>query len=101
MVSGSSMRYPQHQTIFRAAVLYARVLSKDQERKGFSIPAQFDLLRFEPGPIEHRLGRRLRRDVLGAVNPAELGGNGHVRNHGSHGEPALHTSAGSGAGGST
>ena len=29
----------------RAAVLYARVSSKDQEREGFSIPAQLDLLR--------------------------------------------------------
>src|SRR6516225_3011629 len=28
-----------------AAVLYARVSSKDQEREGFSIPAQLDLLR--------------------------------------------------------
>src|SRR5262245_21550334 len=28
------------------AVLYARVSSKDQEREGFSIPAQLDLLRF-------------------------------------------------------
>jgi predicted site-specific integrase-resolvase len=27
------------------AVLYARVSSKDQEREGFSIPAQFELLR--------------------------------------------------------
>ena len=31
--------------MFRAAVLYARVSSKDQEREGFSIPAQLDLLR--------------------------------------------------------
>jgi site-specific DNA recombinase len=29
----------------RTAVLYARVSSKDQEREGFSIPAQLDLLR--------------------------------------------------------
>jgi len=29
----------------RFAVLYARVSSKDQEREGFSIPAQLDLLR--------------------------------------------------------
>src|SRR3954471_5329729 len=29
----------------RSAVLYARVSSKDQEREGFSIPAQLDLLR--------------------------------------------------------
>ena len=29
----------------RAAVVYARVSSKDQEREGFSIPAQLDLLR--------------------------------------------------------
>src|SRR5436190_20534027 len=29
----------------RAAVLYARVSSKDQEREGFSIPAQQKLLR--------------------------------------------------------
>jgi hypothetical protein len=29
----------------RRAVLYARVSSKDQEREGFSIPAQLDLLR--------------------------------------------------------
>jgi hypothetical protein len=59
MVSGSSMRYPQHQTMFRAAVLYARVLSKDQERKGFSIPAQLDLLRFEPGPVDGVIITRL------------------------------------------
>src|SRR3954453_23689162 len=29
----------------RAAIVYARVSSKDQEREGFSIPAQLDLLR--------------------------------------------------------
>src|SRR3982751_1008229 len=29
----------------RTAVVYARVSSKDQEREGFSIPAQLDLLR--------------------------------------------------------
>jgi len=29
----------------RAAVVYARVSSQDQEREGFSIPAQLDLLR--------------------------------------------------------
>ncbi len=28
-----------------AALVYARVSSKDQEREGFSIPAQLDLLR--------------------------------------------------------
>ncbi len=28
----------------RVAVVYARVSSKDQEREGFSIPAQLDLL---------------------------------------------------------
>jgi DNA invertase Pin-like site-specific DNA recombinase len=54
MVSGSSMRYPQHQTMFRAAVLYARVSSKDQEREGFSIPAQLDLLR------SYAVGRQLK-----------------------------------------
>ena len=31
--------------MLHAAVLYARVSSKDQEREGFSIPAQLDLLR--------------------------------------------------------
>src|SRR5262245_51696596 len=31
--------------IRRWAVLYARVSSKDQEKEGFSIPAQLDLLR--------------------------------------------------------
>src|SRR5215510_14821806 len=30
-------------------VIYARVSSKDQEREGFSIPAQLDLLRSHPG----------------------------------------------------
>jgi DNA invertase Pin-like site-specific DNA recombinase len=39
------MRYPQGQTMLRVAVVYARVSSKDQEREGFSIPAQLDLLR--------------------------------------------------------
>ena len=39
------MRYPQNQTMSRAAVVYARVSSKDQEPDGFSIPAQLDLLR--------------------------------------------------------
>ena len=29
----------------RKAVIYARVSSKEQEREGFSIPAQLDLLR--------------------------------------------------------
>jgi DNA invertase Pin-like site-specific DNA recombinase len=36
------------------AVVYARVSSKDQEREGFSIPAQFDLLR------SYSAGRGLR-----------------------------------------
>src|SRR4051812_20481253 len=36
------------------AVIYARVSSKDQEREGFSIPAQLDLLR------QHAAERRLR-----------------------------------------
>src|SRR5512142_2461537 len=31
--------------MIRSAALYARVSSKDQEREGFSIPAQLDLLR--------------------------------------------------------
>jgi DNA invertase Pin-like site-specific DNA recombinase len=37
-----------------AAVVYARVSSKDQEREGFSIPAQLDLLR------SYAAGRQLR-----------------------------------------
>src|SRR5690348_15837179 len=39
------MRYPRCRLMSRAAVVYARVSSKDQEREGFSIPAQLDLLR--------------------------------------------------------
>jgi DNA invertase Pin-like site-specific DNA recombinase len=38
----------------RAAVVYARVSSKDQEREGFSIPAQLDLLR------SYAAGRQLK-----------------------------------------
>src|SRR5215831_9417716 len=38
----------------RAVVVYARVSSKDQEREGFSIPAQLDLLR------SYAAGRQLR-----------------------------------------
>ena len=41
----SPVRYAQSRPMSRAAVLYARVSSKDQEREGFSIPAQLDLLR--------------------------------------------------------
>src|SRR5258708_9542114 len=37
----------------RTAVLYVRVSSKDQEREGFSIPAQWNLLR------EYALDKRL------------------------------------------
>src|SRR5262249_47208112 len=40
-----SMSYAQTRTMNNDAVLYARVSSKDQEREGFSIPAQLDLLR--------------------------------------------------------
>jgi len=45
MVTGSSMGYAQARTMSNSAVVYARVSSKDQEREGFSIPAQLDLLR--------------------------------------------------------
>src|SRR6516225_825140 len=39
------MGYAQTKTMTNNAVFYARVSSKDQEREGFSIPAQLDLLR--------------------------------------------------------
>jgi DNA invertase Pin-like site-specific DNA recombinase len=41
-------------TMNNTAVVYARVSSKDQEREGFSIPAQLDLLR------SYAAGRGLR-----------------------------------------
>ncbi len=34
----------------KKAVIYARVSSKDQEREGYSIPAQLKLLREYVGP---------------------------------------------------
>jgi resolvase-like protein len=40
-----TMSYSQTISMSHCAVLYARVSSKDQEREGFSIPAQLDLLR--------------------------------------------------------
>ena len=38
-------RAPATRSTRRAAVLYARVSSKEQEKEGFSIPAQLKLLR--------------------------------------------------------
>ena len=48
------MGYAQTKTMNNNAVLYARVSSKDQEREGFSIPAQLDLLR------SYAAGRQLK-----------------------------------------